>query len=215
MCNAAWLEPQHEGLTFPPCAADRLAAVCVPGEAGGVLTRSGTVEVVSSHERDGSEVRGNLRWGVFVIVSAPDERVAEWFRAYGLVTDDTGRFAALYRPSHLVGLETTVSVLSAGLLGEPTGAPNGFRADVVAVAKRDLPAGEELDGEGGYCVYGALVPAAGSLAAGLVPVALAHGVRLAQPVARGAAIRRSDLETEPTGAAARLRGELVDRMGRG
>ena len=93
----------------------------------------------------------------------PSDYVAGCFAAYGLATDPTGRYAALWRPYHLIGLETTVSVLAAGLLGEPTGAPDALRADAVAIAKRDLEAGETLDGEGGFTVYGALVPASRSL----------------------------------------------------
>ena len=70
------------------------------------------------------------------------------------MTDPSGRYAALYKPYHLIGLELGISVASAGLRGEPTGAPTGFRADVVATAKRDLTAGEMLDGEGGFTVWG-------------------------------------------------------------
>jgi predicted homoserine dehydrogenase-like protein len=100
----------------------------------------------------------------------------------------------MYRPYHLIGLETTVSVLAAGLLGEPTGTPTGFRGDVSAVAKRDLAAGETLDGEGGYTVYGALAPAARAVAEGALPIGLAHGARLARPVAAGAVVRVEDVE---------------------
>ena len=66
----------------------------------------------------------------------------------------------MYKPYHLIGLELGISVLSAALRGEPTGQARGFRGDVVAVAKRDLRAGEMLDGEGGYTVWGKLMPAA-------------------------------------------------------
>ena len=75
------------------------------------------------------------------------------------MTDDSGFYTALYRPYHLIGLELGISVVHAALQGEATGAPTGFRGDVVATAKRDLAAGEELDGEGGYAVYGRLMPA--------------------------------------------------------
>ena len=80
----------------------------------------------------------------------------------------------MYKPYHLIGLELGISVLSAALRGEPTGQPQGWRGDVVAVAKRGLQAGEMLDGEGGYTVWGKLVPAERSLAEGALPIGLAH-----------------------------------------
>jgi hypothetical protein len=64
-------------------------------------------------------------------------------------TDASGRYSAMYKPFHLIGLELNVSILAAALLGSPTGAARGFVGDVAATAKRDLAAGETLDGEGG------------------------------------------------------------------
>ena len=84
----------------------------------------------------------------------------------------------MYKPYHLIGLELNISILSAALRFEPTGQPHGFRGDVAAVAKRDLRAGEMLDGEGGYTVWGKLMPAAASLTAGALPIGLAHRVKL-------------------------------------
>jgi predicted homoserine dehydrogenase-like protein len=208
VCNASGLAPQDHGLGFPPAGADRLAQVCIPQEAGGTLCSTGTVEVVSSLERDGTPVANDLRWGVFVTYAAPTEYVAGCFADYGLATDASGRFAALWRPYHLIGLETSVSVLAAGLLGEATGAPEGFRADVAAVAKRDLAAGETLDGEGGYTVFGRLVPAGRACSERLLPIGLARGVALRAAVARGRALRYSDVEAPPASTAVELRAAL-------
>jgi predicted homoserine dehydrogenase-like protein len=205
VCNATGLLPQEGGLRFPPCAAGRLAQVVVPQDAGGVLTRSGTVEVVSSVERDGTPVGDDLRWGVYVTFAAGSDYVAQCFRDYGLRTDASGRYAALHRPYHLIGLETSVSVLSAGLLGEPTGSPSGFRADVCAVAKRDLAAGETLDGEGGFTVVGRLLAAADSVAARALPIGLAHGVRVLRPVAAGAVVTLHDVDPLPASPALEMR----------
>ena len=116
---------------------------------------------------------------------APSDYVKRCFAEYGLMTDPSGRYAALYKPYHLIGLELGISVASAGLRGEPTGAPTGFRADVVATAKRDLAAGEMLDGEGGFTVWGRLMPAEDSLRLGGLPIGLAHHLRLAHPVKAG------------------------------
>jgi predicted homoserine dehydrogenase-like protein len=102
----------------------------------------------------------------------------------------------MYKPYHLIGLELNISILSAALRNEPTGRPQGFRGDVASVAKRDLRAGEMLDGEGGYTVWGKLMPAPASLAAGALPIGLAHGVKLKNDIAHGAVVRWSDVEID-------------------
>lgn len=197
-----------EGLSFPPCGVDDLPRVLRPREEGGALAQRGQVEVVSSLERDGRPVARDLRWGVYVTFAAGSEYVERCFREYGLVTDPSGRYAALYKPFHLIGLELGISVASVGLRGEPTGAPIAFNADVVAVAKRDLRAGERLDGEGGYTVYGKLLSAATSLAAGALPLGLAHGLRLKHAVAAGSIVHWSDVDYDPHDAAVRFRREM-------
>ncbi|PYK09047.1 MAG: flagellar biosynthesis protein FlgA, partial [Verrucomicrobia bacterium] len=118
---------------------------------------------------------------------------ADCFRQYGLKTDLSGRYAAMYKPYHLIGLELNISILSAALRKEPTGQPQGFRGDVVAIAKKALRAGEMLDGEGGYTVWGKLMPAQASLAAGALPIGLAHRVKLKNDVAHGGIVRWSDV----------------------
>ena len=120
----------------------------------------------------------DLRWGVYVVFEAPTDYTARCFKEYGVATDASGRVSALYRPFHLIGLELNISILSAALRGEATGAPTGFRGDVVATAKRDLRAGEMLDGEGGACVWGKLLPARASLEIGGLPIGLASRVPL-------------------------------------
>ncbi len=208
VANACDLTPQALGLGFPPCSADDLASVLCPQEAGGCLDGDGTVEVVSSLARDGSPVPNDLRWGVYVVFEAPDEYVRRCFSEYGLQTDPSGRYAALYRPFHLIGLELGISVASAALRGEPTGTPAAFRGDVVAVAKRDLAAGELLDGEGGYTVWGRLMPAAASLAAGALPIGLAHGVGLNRAVAAGELVTWDAVGLDETRIDVALRREM-------
>jgi predicted homoserine dehydrogenase-like protein len=181
---------------FPPCGVDDLPHVMRPHDKGGVLEKSGVVEVVSSLERDGRPVFRDLRWGVYVVLEAPNDYAADCFRQYGLKTDSSGRYAAMYKPYHLIGLELNISILSAALRQEPTGQPHGFRGDVASVAKRNLRGGEMLDGEGGYTVWGKLMPAAASLAADALPIGLAHRVRLKSDIAHGAVVRWSDVEIE-------------------
>jgi predicted homoserine dehydrogenase-like protein len=186
VANATGLLPAPEGLAFPPCGVDDLPRVLRPADEGGMLHHVGQVEVVSSLERDGRAVFRDLRWGVYVTFRAGDatgeDYVRRCFREYGFSTDPSGRYSAMYKPYHAIGLELGISVASVGLRGEPTGTPRAFHADVVATAKRDLAPGETLDGEGGYTVYGKLVPAAASLAQGALPLGLAHGVALKRRV---------------------------------
>ena len=208
VANATGLEPQPEGLAFPPCGADDLQDVCRPRAEGGYLAHAGTVEVVSCLERDGRPVERDLRWGVYVTFEAPSDYVRRCFAEYGLRTDPSGRYAAMYRPYHLIGLELSMSVLKVGLQGQATGCPTGFRADVVAVAKRPLEAGEILDGEGGYCVYGALRPAAESLKAGALPIGLAHHVKLNNPVPTGQILRWADVDLDEKDPTLRFRRQL-------
>ena len=183
-------------MRFPAAGMDDLAHILRPVDAGGVLDELGQVEVVSSLERDGRPVFKDLRWGVYVVLEAPNDYAADCFRQYGLKTDSSGRFAAMYKPYHLIGLELNISVLSAALRGEPTGQPQDFRGDVAAVAKKNLRAGEMLDGEGGYTVWGKLMPAAESLKVGALPIGLAHRVKLTKDIAHGDVVRWSDVEID-------------------
>ena len=207
VANATGLTPAPDGLAFPPCNVDDLPHLLRPAADGGTLHHRGQVEVVSSLERDGRPVARDLRWGVYVTFAADADYVKRCFAEYGLVTDDTGNYAAMYKPWHLIGLELGISVASVGLRAEPTGAPDGFRGDVAAVAKRDLKEGETLDGEGGYTVWGRLMTARDSLACSALPIGLAHGVRLTRAVAKGAIISWRDVAA-PESEAVLVRREM-------
>src|SRR5438874_12623476 len=193
IANATGLAVPENGLGFPPCGVDDLPHVLRGRQNGGVLLQDGLVEVVSCLERDGRPVFRDLRWGVYVVLKAPNEYTRACFKEYGLKTDASGWYAAMYKPYHLIGLELGISVLSAALRGEPTGLSRGFNGDVVAVAKRALKAGESLDGEGGYTVWGKLVPASRSLSEGAVPIGLAHGIKLVREIPAGRTVCWSDV----------------------
>ncbi len=207
VANATGLIPPPDGLAFPPCGTHELAEMLRPGNQG-ALHHRGQVEVVSSLHRDGTQVANDLRWGVYVVFEAPNDYTATCFAEYGVPTDASGRVSALFRPFHLIGLELNVSVLSAALRGEPTGAPTGFRGDVVATAKRALLAGEILDGEGGACVWGKLMPAARSLAIGGLPIGLANRVPLIRDVPAGSPVTWADVRIDQADAAYRFRREM-------
>jgi predicted homoserine dehydrogenase-like protein len=207
VANATGLNAPETGLSFPPASTDELASVVIPRADGGVLERPGSVEVVSSLRRDGSEIASHLRWGVFVTFTSESPYTRKCFPEYGVPTDPSGRYAALYRPYHFIGLELGVSVASLVLRGEVTGQPRTFAADAAAVAKSDLRAGRHLDGEGGSTVYGICVPAARSLEEQLLPIGLSDGVVLVDDVPAGQPVRWTDVAfdaEDPTVAQRRL-----------
>jgi predicted homoserine dehydrogenase-like protein len=208
VANATGLRPAAHGLEFPPCGVDDLARVLRPASEGGRLTHRGQVEVVSSLERDGRPVFRDLRWGVYVTFAGDSEYVRRCFREYGLVTDSTGNYTAMYKPYHLIGLELGITVASVGVRGEPTGAPEAWHGDVVATAKRDLETGETLDGEGGFTVYGKLMPAADSVRLEGLPLGLAHGVRLKRPVKAGQPVSWADVTFDEKDPAVAFRREM-------
>lgn len=208
VCNATGLTPAPEGLTFPPASIDDLPAVMRPRAEGGRLHHKGQVEVISSLEPDGRPIPYDIRFGVWVVFEGETEYIRRCFMEYGVQTDRSGRYACMYKRWHLIGLEVGISVASVGLRGEPTGCATGFRADAIATAKRDLKAGEILDGEGGYMVVGKLTPAADSLALGALPLGLAHQVKLVHPVKTGQPVRWADVAHEAPSEAVRLRRDM-------
>ncbi len=208
IANACDLSVPADGLAFPPCGVDDLPDILRPLSEGGILEKKGLTEAVSSLERDGRPVFRDLRWGVYVVFEAPNDYAAACFRQYGLNTDASGRYAAMYKPYHLIGLELGISVLNAALRGEPTGISRSFRGDAVCVAKRDLKAGETLDGEGGYTVWGKAMPAAVSIATRALPIGLAHGAALIRDVAVGHTITRDDVAFDDATTVLNLREEI-------
>ncbi len=208
VANATGLKPPNDGLAFPACSVDELGSILRPESEGGILPQKGMVEVISSLNRDGSEVERDLRWGVYVVFEAGTAYVERCFREYGLLTDSTGKYSALYRPYHLIGLELGVSVASVALRRESTGCPIKFAADVVSVAKRDLGVGELLDGEGGSTVWGKILPAESSLDLKALPIGFASSLTLCNPVPEGSVVTWNDVRIEESNDIHRLRNEM-------
>jgi predicted homoserine dehydrogenase-like protein len=208
VCNATGLVPQSNGLGFPPASRFELAEVCKPRLAGGTLEKAGVTEVTSSVYRDGRDVPHHLALGTYVVFEGDSDYARQCFKEYAMLPDRSGRYAALYRPIHMIGLELGVSVASVALRKEPTGVPTGFRSDVAATAKRALKAGEMLDGEGGFCVWGKQVPAERSLAEGFLPLGLAHAVKLKHDVAEGECLKWSDVAVDDNDLAVKVRREM-------
>ena len=205
VANATGLTAAPDGLSYPPASIDQLPNVCRPRAEGGALEHKGQVEVVSSISRDGRKLDYDIRFGVFVSFEADTDHIARCFREYGVRTDDSGRYAVMYRRWHLIGLELGISIASVALRGEPTGSACGWHADAVTMAKRNLGVGELLDGEGGYAVSGQLMPAERSLAENALPIGLAHQVRMVNEVTKGQLIRWPDVAVDSTNPAVKLR----------
>lgn len=212
VANATGLRAPRSGLQFPACGVDDLPTILRPASAGGILEQAGMVEVVTSLERDTRPVYRDLRWGVYVTFEADSDYVRRCFSEYGLLTDDSGRYSAMYKPYHLIGLEMGISVASVGLRGEPTGQAIAWQADVACIAKRDLASGELLDGEGGYCVFGRLLGAADAVRQDALPIGLAHGIRLIRPVRAGQCLTFSDVSLDPDSAVVRARTEMREML---
>ena len=209
VANGTGLIPQEEGLLFPAASKDDLPTVFRENRfAGGSLTRRGTVEIASSMYRNGEEVPDNLRWGVYVTFEATTDYAVQCFKEYGVHTDETGRYGSLYRPYHMIGLELGVSIASAVLRKEATGAPTGFRGDVVTTAKKNLRAGDMLDGEGGYTVFGKLAPAHTSLARNALPLGLAHGAKVIRDVSKDQIVSWDDVVVDESEFAVQIRRQL-------
>jgi predicted homoserine dehydrogenase-like protein len=182
VCNACDLTPQDGGLRFPRVESAELA------ELGNTLSRPGTVEVLSGED---------MRWGVYVVFETGDTFAATSLGEYGVQVDHTGRYGALYRPYHLIGLELATSVVRAGVRGEATGTARVLNAEAVARAKRDLEPGETLDGEGGYAAYGALMAATDARACDALPIGLSNRVTVERPIAKGELILQADVAPQP------------------
>ena len=208
VANATGLGVPSHGLLYPPASVDDIPYVTRPISEGGVLERKGMVEVISSLETDGRVIPYDIRMGVWVTVEAETDYIKNCFEEYKAHTDPSGRYFTLYKRWHLIGLEVGVSVASVALRGEPTGVATGWQADVVATAKRDLQPGEMLDGEGGYTVWGKLLPAATSKKMGGVPLGLAHGVKVVRPVKKGQSLCWDDVAMDTTTHAYKLRREM-------
>jgi predicted homoserine dehydrogenase-like protein len=166
------------------------------------------VEVISSLEANGRKIPYDIRMGVWVTVEAETDYIKNCFEEYNAHTDPSGRYFTLYKRWHLIGLEVGVSVASVALRGEPTGVATCWNADVVATAKRDLKPGDMLDGEGGYTVWGKLLPADTSVKMGGLPLGLAHNVKVVRAVKKGQSLSWADVAMDTSTSAYKVRHEM-------
>lgn len=208
VANATGLGVPSDGLRYPPASVKDIPFVTRPIEEGGVLERKGMVEVVSSLEADGRVIDYDIRMGVWVTVEAETDYIRHCFEEYNAHTDPTGQYFTLYKRWHLIGLEVGMSIASVALRGEATGVATGWHADVVATAKRDLQPGDLLDGEGGYTVWGKLLPSERSLALSGLPLGLAHDIKVIRPVKKGQSLSWDDVAVDTSTPAYAIRREM-------
>ena len=212
VANATGLDVPSNGLLYPPASVDDIPYVTRPINEGGVLEKKGMVEVISSLEANGRKIPYDIRMGVWVTVEAETDYIKNCFEEYNAHTDPSGRYFTLYKRWHLIGLEVGMSVASVALRQEATGVAHCWNADVVATAKRDLKPGEILDGEGGYTVWGKLLPAQKSLAMGGLPLGLAHDIKVIRPVQKGQSLCWDDVAVDTSTHAYKIRQELERRF---
>ena len=196
MSNATGFLPACPGGTGHPATPSQLASVYRLKEEGGILDRYQVVDYVNG-----------VAPGVYCIVTSPLEEVHREVQ-YLLLGD--GPNYALYRPFHLASLETPVSAARVVLWGEPSivPAPGAPYSEVVTVAKRDLKAGEYLDGIGGYTAYGSLWAYADAKAAGALPLGLVNShTRMKVDVPKGTVLTYSMVEMDESSFLLRLRRE--------
>ena len=177
VANASGLKCPVNGLTYPPVGVYDIANKLRPKDKGGHIDHEGQVEVISSIDRKKIQIENDLRWGVYIVIKAQNNYVKNCFKEYGMVTDNSGEYSAIWRPYHYVGLELAQSIYSIALDKKPTGYTKFFNADVVSVAKKDLASGETLDGEGGFAARGRIITSKNSIEGNFLPLGLSDGAK--------------------------------------
>ena len=208
VANASGLGISDQGLTFAPSSVEQLSSKMIPKSAGGLLEREGVVDIVSSVNDDDSIVQNHLRWGVFVTYTSDSEYSRQCWPEYGVHTDPSGTYGALWRPYHFIGLEVGQSIATITFDGEPTGAPiYGPLAEVVCATRTPLKAGDLIDGEGGYAAYGTVVSGERARRDRLVPMGLATGLKLNRDVPADHPIGEADVTWDESSFIWQLRRE--------
>lgn len=204
--NMTGLLPDVPGMHFPPVSIPDIPSVLCPKTDGGILSHTGVVEAISSTYYDGLPIPQGLRWGVYVVVSSDSEYLRNAMSEYGIPIGGNGKYGLMYRPYHFVGMEASISIVSAAIKGEPTGAPLDHPiSEVVTSAKRPLRSGELIDGEGGYTVYGLAYAAMDASHRGLLPIGLSGGARLTRHVPEDALITYDDVDLPRESFALKIR----------
>ena len=194
--NAANLKCPENGLTFPPIGVYDIAKKMIPKSEGGLIDFEGQVEVISSIDFDQKDIANDLRWGVYIVIKAQNEYVKNCFKDYGMVTDTSGNYSAIWRPYHYIGLELAQSIYSIALDNRATGFTKHYNADVASYAKKDLKKGDKLDGEGGFCARGRLVTSEKSKREKILPLGLTDNAILVRDINKDDIIKLDDVDLD-------------------
>ena len=192
--NAANLKCPNHGLTFPPVGVYDIAKKLIPKSVGGLIDYEGQVEVISSIDENKKDIPNDLRWGVYVVIKAENQYVKNCFKDYGMVTDASGNYSAIWRPYHYIGLELAQSIYSIALDNKATGFTKHYNADVASYAKKDLKIGEKLDGEGGFCARGRLITSEKSKTEKILPLGLTDNAIVKRNISKDQVIKIEDVE---------------------
>ena len=192
--NAANLKCPSNGLTFPPVGVYDIAKKLIPKDEGGLIDYEGQVEVISSIDLNKKDIPNDLRWGVYIVIKAQNQYVKNCFKDYGMVTDSSGSYSAIWRPYHYIGLELAQSIYAIALDQKATGQTINYNADVAAYAKKDLKAGDILDGEGGFCARGKLITSKKSKQENILPLGLTDNAVLKKDINKDEVIKINDVE---------------------
>lgn len=192
LANATGLRVGRRGFHAPRTTVPELAAVYRTRADGGILDEPGVVDYCT----------GPVAPGVFVVARCDDPVIVAEME---YLSQGPGPYYTLYRPYHLASVEAPLTIGAAILDREPSLAPRTWSAEVVACAKRDLRAGEVIDGIGGTTVYGVTDRAEVAAAEGQVPLGLVAGARVRRDVPAGTPLTGEDVETRPDTCIAALR----------
>ncbi|WDR04578.1 NAD(P)H-dependent oxidoreductase [Devosia rhodophyticola] len=200
IANATGLVPDIPGMHGPKTDRDDMAKVLIPRADGGILNGMGVVDYT---------IGKGVAPGVFVIAKAEHPRIIERM-------DDLhighGPYYCFFRPYHLTSLEVPLTAARIMLYGKPDMVPLARPvAEVCAVAKRDLAAGEPLDAIGETCYRSFTMTVADARAAQALPVGLLEGGKIMAPVKQGDLITRANATPDTTTRLYALR-QLQDKM---
>lgn len=198
LANMTGLVPDVRGMHFPTADLRQIPDILCHRDKGGILGEEGVVEAVSSIDVNETAVERSLRGGLYCVVDAPTPFVLDSLRSYGeiigMIIGERSGYATIYRPQHWIGHEMPISVARIMLNGETCGTPLGQHAEVVAAAKKPLPAGTVLDGEGGYCTYGLLERTAVVKEENLLPVGLSQRAVVKRDIPEDGLLTMDDVE---------------------
>ena len=208
LSNMSGLVPDVRGMHFPAIDLREMPDKLCHKSKGGILENEGVVEAISAARSDDEEVERNLRGGLYAVIDGAVPAIIESINSYGsitgMITGERSGYAMVYRPQHFIGHEMPLTIARMVLDGETCGCPVGQISEVICAAKKPLKAGDMLDGEGGYTVYGLLERATIAKEEDLLPVGLSQGAILRRDLKEDEVITYADVEL-PESTALELR----------